>query len=524
MSPVDKRTISLPRPDDDGSADRRSTRHRARKPPEHAVSDVADHTMSTHHIAPRLPWRRLVLPGGATGLLTFLLVVLAVLSAAVSWPTLGLQVASNNFHVEVATAAAFVTLLVALLAAGRFHRTLERRDLMVSGAMGVIGLALVLFSLIPTATSTSTQAFAQWGGVLGRIVCGALLLGAAWMPARSVRQPGPERWRMLFGCLCVVGLTAVLAALLGPELPHLAAPALVVGASPPAFSGNATTDTVQAVSFVLFAAAAVGFARPWFHRTDRFTAMLIAGTSLLALSWLNYLLVTAIYSDQGYNGDVLRLFAYLVFALGAASEISVSQRELVDLAAAGERGRIARDLHDGLGQDLVYVLQLARRLHRLSPSEDTAELIDASEHALDETRITLSTFRAPVGESLRDALERVAGERGQRLGLDVRVKVPPGSVAVTPPVRETLLRALAECLNNAARHGNARHATVELFVGELLRLRVADDGEGFDPLYTAEKEGSYGLLGMRERAADVGGRLYVDSTPGGGTVIDLVVP
>jgi signal transduction histidine kinase len=188
-----------------------------------------------------------------------------------------------------------------------------------------------------------------------------------------------------------------------------------------------------------------------------------------------------------------------------------------------ERERIARELHDGLAQELTDLLNQARRLHEQRPGAETERLVKTAERALDESRAAISGLRAPVGESLPAALARVAQELGHRLDLDVHVTMP-AEADVAPPVRAAVTRIVGEALRNAARHGRAHHAAIELRDGALRSVTVKDDGCGFDPDPRRIPPGCFGLISMRERAEAIGGLLIVRSAPGAGTEIEVALP
>jgi signal transduction histidine kinase len=108
----------------------------------------------------------------------------------------------------------------------------------------------------------------------------------------------------------------------------------------------------------------------------------------------------------------------------------------------------------------------------------------------------------------------------QRIGAELELKLDP-QVQVDPATRETLLRIVREAVSNAGRHGHAGRIAVELSNGSGLRLRVVDDGDGFDPNVAS---GGFGLVSMQERAKALGGRFRLASQPGRGTEIEVVIP
>jgi len=124
-----------------------------------------------------------------------------------------------------------------------------------------------------------------------------------------------------------------------------------------------------------------------------------------------------------------------------------------------------------------------------------------------------------LAAALRARLEAVEGRAGLKTELHVE-----GEIRLPPEVEEGLYRIAVEALNNALRHAQARCISVALrFEPEATRMEVADDGIGFDPP-TVRKRGGLGLRGMEERAQEMGGTWTVDSRPGLGTRVTIVVP
>jgi signal transduction histidine kinase len=120
------------------------------------------------------------------------------------------------------------------------------------------------------------------------------------------------------------------------------------------------------------------------------------------------------------------------------------------------------------------------------------------------------------------ALRQLAMEAAERANLELHFLVPTHFPPMPHAIEQCLYRVTQEATANVAHHANARTLTVQLtFNGELV-LQVRDDGLGFDPKQ-AEAEGHFGLAGMRERAALVGGVLTVTSQPGAGAVVQLSI-
>ncbi len=212
-------------------------------------------------------------------------------------------------------------------------------------------------------------------------------------------------------------------------------------------------------------------------------------------------------------------------------------RRILQLAER-EQQRILLDIHDGPVQ-YVYaaLLQLDLLGHVLEVGEARERALDRLtrarrllESALDEIRSSLGTLRAP-GFETRDLRPLVEGLVLQHEAVtDTEVSVafaePVPTIGVASKI--AVYRVLQEALSNAYRHGGARSVVIQLFAitrddENWLRLEVRDDGSGFDP--SREPSGDrFGLRGMHDRIAMVGGRLRIESTLGGGTVVVAEVP
>ncbi len=201
-------------------------------------------------------------------------------------------------------------------------------------------------------------------------------------------------------------------------------------------------------------------------------------------------------------------------------------RRLRSLGAEEERVRIARDLHDRLAQSLVYIsFELDRVVKRRGPDEQLEQLRDDVRRAVGELRETLVQLRSTVSvERTLDVLIREHTERfTRRTGIGVGLRLD-GARRFPPRAEQEVLRVLQEALTNVEKHSGARNVTVQWQSrAPHARLVVHDDGCGFDPGGPPERDDSFGIIGMRERAETLGATLAVDSRPGFGTrlVLDL---
>jgi signal transduction histidine kinase len=196
-------------------------------------------------------------------------------------------------------------------------------------------------------------------------------------------------------------------------------------------------------------------------------------------------------------------------------------------ATTQERNRVARDIHDGLGHHLTVVqmlLQAARAVIRTADPERLDAMLakaqDQSKQALAEVRRSVATLREPRSEPLVAALRALAGEAAEA-GVPTEVEVRGAARAVRVDVEESLFRAAQEGLTNVRKHADATAATVVLDYGvDLVRLEVRDDGRGLP----ADRDAGFGLVGLRERVAGLGGRVSVDSAAGRGLTLTVEVP
>jgi signal transduction histidine kinase len=211
--------------------------------------------------------------------------------------------------------------------------------------------------------------------------------------------------------------------------------------------------------------------------------------------------------------------ALLIACLG---EVRRDQDRLSRLAVANERRRMARDLHDGLVQDVAFIASQSKYLAGSSDDQRLRVIASVAERAVDESRNLLGALTRASGLPLNACIAQQASEFAERSGLEVTLALEP-EVRVAPQQEEAIYRILAEALSNAARHGHARHVDIRLDHDEgRLRVVVSDDGEGFDPHATLAD--GQGLRNMRERDELLGGQVSLDSAPGGGTRVELAFP
>ena len=431
---------------------------------------------------------------------------------------------SPSLHVAVETAAALISLVAAQLMYWRFRRSLDRRDLLLTAALVLFAGANLLSSAIPAILDLSASPFATWAPAVARVLASAVFAAGAFTAPRPVRRPVWAARRVLVLCAATLGVIAVVIGLVDDGLPAAIAPDLSpLAGSRPRIVGDPGVLALQLVSMGLFGAAAIGFARSAERTPDPLFLWFAVGATLAAFARLNYFLFPSLYSNFFYTGDVLRLGFFVALLVGGTREIRVAGRALGQAAVLEERRRIAREIHDGMAQDLAFIAQQAGALAgRDGAPPALADIETAARRALDESRSAIAALVRPTDEPLADALGRVAAEAAGRLGATVETRATPG-VELSVPAREAVLRIVGEAVTNAARHGRARGIRVQLADRPNLQVRVMDDGVGFDPRSVRKGPGRHGIVSMRERAELVGARLRVESGLGQGTqvVVDL---
>lgn len=195
-----------------------------------------------------------------------------------------------------------------------------------------------------------------------------------------------------------------------------------------------------------------------------------------------------------------------------------------------ERKRIAREVHDDMGQKLT-ALQLGLSSIADSHAQDVqlverlATLQAVVDEAIDFVRHLSTRLRPPVLDlGFFPAIEWLVEDFRQRWEIESLIEAKGEDVIFALPIAATLFRVVQESLNNIAKHAGARQVTIALNnTGARLELTICDDGRGFDPAVVRQQPG-FGLLGMRERVLALGGSVYIKSAPGEGTRVLIEVP
>jgi signal transduction histidine kinase len=202
-----------------------------------------------------------------------------------------------------------------------------------------------------------------------------------------------------------------------------------------------------------------------------------------------------------------------------------------------ERRRLARELHDGLGQTLTALTHQLERLRRqadggIAPdlAARLADAVETARLALNESREMSRLLRPPVLDDLglAAALSWLARTLGERAGLQVTLEVSGLGERLAPELETLIFRLVQESLTNVLRHAGVDRAAVSVAYGAgRVELQIADHGRGFDAAAALSGEvaaSGSGLRGMRDRLELFGGRLDLRSTPGEGTTVAAAIP
>jgi signal transduction histidine kinase len=403
-------------------------------------------------------------------------------------------------------------LAAAWLLRAEFTSTRRLQELLLLAAALVLGLINLGAAVLPAAFDLQAGSYFAVAQLWGTVFVGALFAAAAYVPANWLVAKSHHPVATLAG-LSVAG---VLIAALGGLLGHSAAG---VHSLPGALSHPTLLVLVVAATGLL-AHAAVGFAtrRPGDPSARLFAVAMV----LMAGPVFSSVMAQSLAPGRIDAGDGLRGVAMgLILAAALVRERHVRARSSRATALA-ERRRVARDLHDGIAQDLAFIAAHGPRF--VEELGDDHPVVIAARRALEISRSTISELSDPDGATAHESLEAVAQELGERFQISVAVNARLDR-ELEAHERETVTRIVREAIANAARHGGARNVIVSLtHTGTSLALRVVDDGRGICGHDLAPAPEGFGLRSMRERTAALGGHLHVRQPRRGGTELEVVLP
>lgn len=293
------------------------------------------------------------------------------------------------------------------------------------------------------------------------------------------------------------------------------------------------------------------------------TAVMMVSTLRVGLAWVSlYIAITfidlsllggweAALSNMASIGSGYVFFGMFSYALAVTSrERDRSQKLAADLQQANqrlqdfagqvealtivqERNRLAREMHDTVGHRLTVAavqLEAAQRLiHQdTARSEQLIETVRGQvRDALAELRQSVASLRRPMesDQTWPVALHSLAKTFQEATQLDIHLSVPEEALQLSEGKRLALYRLVQEGLTNIQRHANATQVWITLeYYSDCLRLSIADNGSGFTERQKGSQPGGFGLLGLQERAAILGGKLSWVDRPEGGALICMELP
>lgn len=271
--------------------------------------------------------------------------------------------------------------------------------------------------------------------------------------------------------------------------------------------------------------------------------ILVAGGNIvITQGWSEGLIVLPVYAG-GYF--FFGIFAHALVRADTArresqtllAELQEAHRQLQEyaarveeLAVVEERNRLAREMHDTLGHRLTVASVQLEGAQRLIPQDPeravgmVGTVREQAREALNELRRTVATLRAPIeaGLRLQGALKRLVSHFEEATDITVNLMLPEEMPDLPKEHRLALYRAAQEALTNVQKHADAEQVWLMLTVhDDAVALLVSDDGKGIS--LSAEQAG-FGLRGLRERAAQLGGELHLDPRPGGGSQVQFSLP
>jgi signal transduction histidine kinase len=412
----------------------------------------------------------------------------------------------------IETGITLSALVAAVLLLAHFRQTRLLRDLLLLAALATAALTDFIFNALP-AYDYQTGIYGAGARMALTILIAGIFVAVAYAPAAREVQAGRR--------LAAIAVPAAFYwVALGELVDLIAGPVREHG---PSGAYGPLATTVSVICCGVLVVSALGFA---IRRRDgdRAAGMLSAAALCMAGAQLGKLGLGVAPPDWVTPSDALRVIAYGLLVATAVGMYRRSQDQVARDAVSAERLRIARDLHDGLAQDLAFIAAHSERLAREFGADHPLAI--AATRALSASRGQIVDLEASTASSTEAALREVASEFSARYGVIVSVIVPPRDAPRTEPgetERTELVRIAREAVANAVRHGGARNVTIKLgsWHDDML-LRVSDDGCGFGGAGKDTAGTGLGMRTMRARAKNVGARLVTRTRESGGADVEIV--
>jgi signal transduction histidine kinase len=437
----------------------------------------------------------------------------ALTVAALAMPSLSFSDHNPQLHLAAAVAEGMIGVLAGYFALGRLRRWRRLDHLLLGAGLGFLGVSNLLFVCIPAIFWQNSEAFGSWGATAGRLGGIFLLACSALVSPRRLRLTARQ---FFFSTLAIVDGLAAIALAVVLLRNHLPDAVTADGELNPVFAG------MIVLGIAAHALAAVGFAMRARHSVDALRSALAVACALGAAALVNSLAYPTEMTEWIALADVLRFLFYLVIGAGLLRELDAQWHTGIAAAALDERRRIARDLHDGLAQELASIQRNLRWVEGEDPFVQRA--LASAERGLAGARQAIAVLGDAPERNFAEQLAETAGTVADRVGTKLVLDLKP-TVEVGPAEREALVRIAAEAISNAARHGGADVVRVELDDRPRVCMRITDTGTGFNPSLLAWTGGGggFGLSDMQDRALEIGARYRLKSRPGKGTDVEVAL-
>ena len=478
-------------------------------------------------------------PGRVPRAVAATVVAAAVLTALLIFTPLRFTYRSLELRVSLETAQAVIAVLVALLLYGRHLRTGLWSDFLAAYALALSGLTTIVLVLSPLLLEPSPDgtfdSFQTWAPLLARTVGAGALAWASFTSRRWLRVRRPEV-AMAAALVATLLAIAVVVFVTDHRLPRVVEQRHIVSPQRPDLDAPRSLLASQVVQMALYATAAVGFARQGRRKPNPLVTALACGCAVAAFARLNFFLYPSIYTDVVHVGDLLRLLFFLTLLGGAAAEIGGYWRVEAEAAVVRERQRLARQLHDGLAQELAFIRSHTSAMARgASPPGVTPMVAEAAERAMVESRRVVEALRSDGSTSLEQLLRDATADVTQRASAVVEVSVD-GDAWVPLPAQPEVGELIRGAVADAVRVRAASRVAVTLTVADgRTVLIVTDDGAGPDPGARGVPEvgASRSAPGsrpdtagreLRRRVDRLGATCRAAAGDGGGTRLEIGLP
>lgn len=440
----------------------------------------------------------------------------AMVTALILWsPHLAYAYHNPLAHLVLASLDAGVALLVAYLVHGRYIRHGALQDLLLTYGLVLLAVAGLGLTYVTDILGTiGTGSPETWLLLALRLAGAGLIAWAALANERPARKPAT---RQVWILAPVAVMAVVFLALWTAE-----SPAGTIQEQIPVteqFLSQPVPMIMQGLAAFGFFVASVAFALQRKRRDSELLHWFAPAFALVGFASVNTVLSPLLFADWIATGDLLRSGGFWLLMIGATREIRQFWSTHARAAVQDDRQRLAREFHDGVVQELVYIRSVSHAIP--ADASSGTRIIAACDRALDEVRSAIQALGRPSDEPLGAMLDRVARELATRYEVDLEVDLD-GTVYVEPDQQHALMRITREAVSNAVHHGKAGTVRLQLTKdGGRRLLAIQDDGNGFDVAATVSANAGYGLISMRERARTLPGSFSVEAATGTGSVVTV---